>query len=231
MRSWRRRSEGTRLRAACADGQSRKLLTEEHAEREISMITQAERGAETKQPNSPFTHHTWCTASEGRWVGVRLSFCHQRCERLSCTREGQIKGEEKPVETSFFLCFSKSLMTNFPTQGKITAPSGNRALAPSAPVRGEKASTVGSSQPAAKQTAREAAISIRYQSHSSGIVITHVLHPSSVRAYLMPLRLQTQEPLTMRIYMEHIWRQTGSLDQERISNQKSTISGDRVKLS
>lgn len=131
----------------------------------------------------------------------------------------------------FFLCFSKSLMTNFPTQGKITAPSGNPALAPSAPVRGEKASTVGSSQPAAKQTAREAAISTRYQWHSSGIVITHVLHPSSVRAYLMPLRLQTQEPLTMRIYMEHIWRQTGSLDQERISNQKSTISGDRVKLS
>lgn len=63
-------------------------------------------------------------------------------------------------------------MTNFPTQGKITAPSGNPALAPSAPVRGEKASTVGSSQPAAKQTAREAAISTRYQSHSSGIVIT-----------------------------------------------------------
>lgn len=165
-------------------------------------------------------------------MGVRLPFCHQRCERLPCTREAQIKGEENPVETSFFFsCFSKSLMTNFPTQGKITAPSGNPALAPSAPVRGEKASTVGSSQPAAKQTAREAAISIRYQSHSSGIVIAHVLHPSSVRAYLMPLRLQTQEPLTMRIYMEHIWRQTGSLDQERISDQKSTVSGDRVKLS
>lgn len=119
-RSWRRRRERTQLRAACTDRQSRKLLTAEYSEREISMIRQTERGAETTQPNSPFTHYT-------RWTAIALrslSFYSERCERLSCTCDSRIKGEEKLVETSFFFFYvsAESLMTNFPTQGNITAP-------------------------------------------------------------------------------------------------------------
>lgn len=90
-------------------------------------------------------------------------------------------------------------------------------------VRREEASQVSSNQPLNKpqERERETAISLlHYQSHSSGIIIPNVLHPSAVR----------EEPLTARIYMEHIWKQTGSLDQERISHQKSTVSGDLFKL-
>lgn len=140
-RSWRRRRERTQLRAACTDRQSRKLLTAEYSEREISMIRQTERGAETTQPNSPFTHYT-------RWTAIALrslSFYSERCERLSCTRESRIKGEEKLVETSFFFFFmfqqkvwwqiSRHRETLLPRNG------GNGDLAPFPPVRGGKAST------------------------------------------------------------------------------------------
>lgn len=108
-------------------------------------------------------------------------------------------------------------------RGKMAAVSGHGALAPSPPWK-RRSSIAAFIQPAANHTARETAMSpLHRRSHLSGIIIRNVLHPSihpPVRTYLMALRLRTQEPWTTRIYTEHIWKQTGSLDQERISQRE-----------
>lgn len=211
MRSWRRRRAQTQLQTVCTGGRSRKLLTEEYAEREISMITLAERGGQTTQP---FTHYTKRTVSAERCpTGPKGRLVHMRV--------GLKTGGNKFF---FFLMFQQKSDNKCPDTGKNDCSVRSWSSGSFSPWK-RRRSIAAFIQLAVKHTARETAIRLlHYRSHLSGIIITDVLHPSPVRTYLMPLRLQTQEPWTMRICMEHIWKQTGSLDQERISHWKSTVS-------
>lgn len=150
------------------------------------MIIQAERGAEATQPNRPFTHAPKCTASQE----PSLPFALERCERLSCTREGRIKGEETLVETGF---------AKFPDTGKndcTVRPSSSGSFSPWK--RGK----------ASKQLnkLRETAIrSLHFQPHPSGIIIANDLHPPSIRAYLMPSDAGTLDHAYLHGDKQDLW--------------------------
>lgn len=95
----------------CPGRRGRKLLTEEDAEREISMITLAERGGETTQP---FTHCTKRTVSAERWpAGPKGRLVHMRVGL-------KVRGKNwwKQVSCFFVLMFQQKSDDKCPDTGE-----------------------------------------------------------------------------------------------------------------